>query len=50
MDTGAPLNKTLFDLLQTRISLGGAILAHNAASLKSQQPDFLTAIQSGRKL
>ncbi len=46
MDTGAPLNKKLFDLLQTRICLGGAILAHNAASLKSQQPDFLTAIQS----
>lgn len=46
MDTGVPLNKKLFDLLQTRISPGGAILAHNAASLKLQQPDFLTAIQS----
>ena len=45
MDTGAPLNKRLFDLLQARISPGGAILAHNAASFESQQPDFLKAIQ-----
>jgi predicted O-methyltransferase YrrM len=45
MDTGAPLNKKLFDLLEARIAPGGAILAHNAASLKSQQPDFLKAIQ-----
>ncbi|MBZ5586274.1 MAG: class I SAM-dependent methyltransferase, partial [Acidobacteriia bacterium] len=45
MDTGAPLNKRLFDLLQTRISPGGALLAHNAASLESQQPDFLKAIR-----
>ena len=46
MDTGAPLNKKLFDLLQTRISSGGAILAHNADSLKTEQPEFLKAIQS----
>ncbi len=46
MDPGAPLNKALFDLLRDRISPGGAILAHNAASLKSQQPDFLKALQS----
>ncbi len=46
MDTGAPLNKKLFDLLQARISPGGAILAHNAASFSSQQPDFLKAIQN----
>jgi predicted O-methyltransferase YrrM len=45
MDTGAPLNKKLFDLLRTRISPGGAILAHNAASFESQQPDFLKAIR-----
>ncbi len=45
LDTGNPLNKKLFDLLRTRISSGGAILAHNAASLKSEQPDFLTAIR-----
>ena len=50
MDTGAPLNKKLFDLLQTRISPGGAILAHNAASFESQQPDFLKAIQSDPSL
>jgi predicted O-methyltransferase YrrM len=46
MDTGAPLNKKLFDLLRDRISPGGAILAHNAASFASQQPDFLKAIQA----
>ncbi len=46
MDTGNPVNKKLFDLLQTRISSGGAILAHNANSLKTEQPEFLKAIQS----
>lgn len=46
MDTGAPLNKKFFDLLQTRISSGGAILAHNADSFKTEQPEFLKAIQS----
>jgi predicted O-methyltransferase YrrM len=46
MDTGAPLNKKFFDLLRNRLLPGGAILAHNAASLQSQQPDFLKAIQS----
>jgi caffeoyl-CoA O-methyltransferase len=45
MDTGAPLNKKLFDLLRARISAGGSILVHNAASLKTQQPEFLKAIQ-----
>jgi len=50
MDTGAPLNKRLFDLLQSRISPGGAILAHNAASLESQQPEFLKAIRSDPNL
>ena len=45
MDTGAPLNKKFFDLLRARIAPGGAILAHNAASFPSQQPDFLKAIQ-----
>jgi hypothetical protein len=45
MDT-APLNKKLYDLLQMRISSGGAILAHNADSLKTEQPEFLKAIQS----
>jgi predicted O-methyltransferase YrrM len=29
-----------------RISSGGAILAHNADSLKTEQPEFLKAIQS----
>ena len=50
MDTGAPLNARLFALLQSRIAPGGAILAHNAASLKSQQPDFLKAIQGDPSL
>ncbi len=50
MDTGAPLNKRLFDLLQARISPGGAVLAHNAASFASQQPDFLKAIQGDPSL
>jgi predicted O-methyltransferase YrrM len=45
MDTGAPLNKKFFDLLQTRISSGGAVVAHNAESLKKEQPEFLRAIQ-----
>ncbi len=45
MDTGAPLNMKLFDLLQNRISSGGAVLAHNADSLKTEQPEFLKAIQ-----
>jgi predicted O-methyltransferase YrrM len=50
MDTGAPLNAKLFALLQSRIAPGGAILAHNAASFKSQQPDFLKAIQGDSSL
>jgi predicted O-methyltransferase YrrM len=50
MDTGAPLNARLFGLLQSRIAPGGAILAHNAASLKSHQPDFLKAIEGDPSL
>lgn len=50
MDTGAPLNARLFALLQSRIAPGGAILAHNAQSLKSQQPDFLKAIEGDSSL
>jgi predicted O-methyltransferase YrrM len=50
MDTGAPLNARLFALLQSRIAPGGAILAHNAASLRSEQPDFLKAIQGDPSL
>jgi caffeoyl-CoA O-methyltransferase len=46
MDTGVPLNKKLFDLLRARISPGGAVLAHNAATVQAQEPEFMKAIES----
>jgi caffeoyl-CoA O-methyltransferase len=50
MDTGAPINKKLFDILYSRIAPGGMVAAHNAGSFQSDQPEFLKAIQSNPNL
>jgi len=50
MDLGNPVNKKLLDLLYAKIAPGGAVTAHNAATFKRRQPDFLKAIQSDPNL